>query len=271
MLPNSDDMNALTETLSDEDWGLLRAAHRHLEHPSLAARLTSVVGTPMEIAFKLLPKRWYDRLHGAVERAIAKALDTAISSLRPEEHYAHDNFYRLLCMGAGAAGGFVGLPGLLVELPISTTIMLRSIADIARAKGEDLDSLEARLACMKVFALGGRTEEDDAADTGYYGLRFALAVPVSRAADHVAQRGLVKEGAPVLVNLISNISSRFGVAISEKVAAQAVPIIGAAGAAAINAIFMQHFQDMARSHFTVRCLERRYGAEIIRRAYESID
>jgi hypothetical protein len=54
------------------------------------------------------------------------------------------------------------------------------------------------------------------------------------------------------------------------VAAQSVPVIGAAGGAAINLLFIDHFQDMARGHFTVRRLERTYGAELIRAEYERI-
>ena len=51
---------------------------------------------------------------------------------------------------------FFSLPGLAIELPISTIIMLRSIADIARSEDEDLRTIEAQLACLEVFALGGR-------------------------------------------------------------------------------------------------------------------
>ena len=51
---------------------------------------------------------------------------------------------------------------------------------------------------------------------------------------------------------------------------QAVPAIGAAGGAAINLVFINHFQDMARGHFTVRRLERKYGAEVIQREYKEI-
>jgi hypothetical protein len=65
----------------------------------------------------------------------------------------------------GAVGGFFGLPGFIVELPISTTLMLRSIADIARGKEEDLSSMDAHLACLTVFALGGRSRGDNAAET----------------------------------------------------------------------------------------------------------
>ena len=255
--------------LTDEDAELLFRAHQRLEHPSLAARLSGVVGMPIEIALRLLPKPWWRRLHAAMERGVAKALNAAISSLRVGPiTIAHDRFYRVLGMGSGAFGGYYGLWGLPMEVPITTTIMLRSIADIARSQGEDLRGLDTRLACLEVFALGGRTEEDDAADTGYYGLRLALGLSITHTSSHVARHGLQK-GGPVLVDLIRPIAARFGPVLSEKVAAHAVPLVGAASGALINGIFMDHFQDMARNHFTVRRLERKYGTEMIREAYES--
>jgi hypothetical protein len=58
-------------------------------------------------------------------------------------------------MLSGALGGFWGLPGLLVELPVSTILMLRAIAAVARKEGEDLETAEARWACLEVFTLGG--------------------------------------------------------------------------------------------------------------------
>jgi len=41
------------------------------------------------------------------------------------------------------------------------------------------------------------------------------------------------EGGPVLVRLIAQIASRFGVVVTQKLAAQAVPVIGALGGAAV--------------------------------------
>jgi len=167
----------------------------------------------------------------------------------------------------GAGGGAFGLPALAVELPVSTTIMLRSIADIARSENEDLRSPAAKIACLEVFALGGRSSRDDATDTGYFTIRAALAKTITEAAEYVAERGLAMEGAPVMIRLISQIASRFGVAVSEKAAAQAIPAIGAVGGALINLVFIDHFQDMARGHFTVRRLERLYTPEVVRDAY----
>lgn len=262
----------LVVTLSAEDLQALHWAYRHLEHPSLAARLTSIIGTPIEVGLHLLPEDWYGKLHASAERAIEKALSAAISSMHhaPDSIMAHEHFHKMLGMTSGAVGGLFGLLGLLVELPISTTLILRSIADIARSEGESLEALDSRLACLKVFALGGRSEEDDAAETGYYGVRLALSLTVSNAAQHIAEKGLTREGGPALVSLISAISSRFGAVVSEKAAAQLLPLLGAVGGAAINAIFMQHFQDMARGHFTVRRLERKYGSGPVKAAYDAL-
>ena len=51
---------------------------------------------------------------------------------------------------------------------------------------------------------------------------------------------------------------------------QVNPLIGAAGGAAINLAFMSHYQEMARGHFVVRALERRYGTDLVRTHYEAI-
>ena len=164
------------------------------------------------------------------------------------------------------------MAGLPLELPFSTTVMLRSIADHARAEGEDLAQPEARMNCLMVFALGGPTTGDDAVDVGYFGVRVALARSVAEAAEYVAGRigaeEVVERSTPALIRLVAAITARFGPAVADKVAAQLVPAIGALGGAAINTLFISHFQDMASGHFTVRRLERRFGAEVVRAAWE---
>ena len=72
------------------------------------------------------------------------------------------------------------------------------------------------------------------------------------------------------MRLIAQIASRFGVVVTQKLAAQAVPVIGAVGGAAVNYAFIDHFQEMARAHFIVRRLERRYGKDAVRTAYERL-
>jgi len=264
-------MKDMTCCIDSEDMKSLEWASQKLEHPSLAARISNLAGTPIDMAIHLLPRAAYKKIEKAAHRAISKALKVAVSSLRNnEERRSHDSTYLGMAAGSGAVGGLFGLYGLPLDLPISTTIMLRSIAEIARSEGEDLSSEETQLACLEVFALGGHSESDDAAETGYYGMRLALGWMVTHAAHHIARKGLGNGGAPILVSLISVISSRFGAVVSQKVLAQAVPLVGAAGGAAINLLFMSHFQDMARGHFLIRRLERKYGKELIKTTYEDL-
>jgi hypothetical protein len=157
-----------------------------------------------------------------------------------------------------------------MELPVSTIIILRSIAEIARSEGEDLSEPESALACVQVFALGGRAGSVDASESGYFAARGMLAKSVTEAARFVAERGIVEEGSPILVRFITKVASRFGVAVTQKVAAQALPVVGALGGASVNYIFIEHFQDVARGHFIVRRLERAYGKDLVRSEYERI-
>lgn len=255
--------------ISNEDWAALRKAAEALEHPSLAARLTSVLGTPIEEGLKLLPNTWYRKLRSGTESAMHRTLDIAISTMPAKQPIPDDNRHRNLGLISGAVGGFFGLPGLLVELPFTTMFMLRSIAAIAAREGEDLTSLEARMSCVEVFALGGPSKSDDAAETGYYGLRMMLAYHFSTVSDVVVRQGLAAAELPAIVSMVRAIAARFGIAISEKAAFQMVPIFGAAGGAVINAIFMDHFQKMAHGHFIVRRLERKYGEESVQQAYSA--
>jgi len=98
-------------------------------------------------------------------------------------------------------------------------------------------------------------------------VRGLLAKTVSEAARFVAERGVIEQGAPMLVRFLAQVASRFGVVVSEKVAAQAFPVVGALGGAAVNYAFIEHFQDVARGHFIVRRLERAYGKQQVREEY----
>ena len=93
---------------------------------------------------------------------------------------------------------------------------------------------------------------------------------MTKATEYIAEKGLVEEGAPGLIRLIIQIAKRFSIQVSEKAAAQAVPAIGAAGGAIINALFIDHFQDMARGHFIIRRLERKYGKEVVEEKYNAV-
>jgi hypothetical protein len=254
-----------------QDLAELRRAKLILENPGLAAKLSSAVGSPVEKGMKMLPARWQRTVHGATEAALMKALDVAVSSLGEKRPSAsRDRFHKFAAAASGAAGGAFGIAALGIELPVSTTLILRSIADIAAAEGENPRHIDTKLACLTVFALGGARASDDATESGYFAARSALATAVSEAAKHLAQKGMTKGGTPALLRLITLIASRFGIVVSQKAAAQMVPVLGAAGGALINAIFIGHYQDMARGHFIVRRLEKIHGEQPVREAYEAL-
>ncbi len=243
----------------------LEGAVEVLEFPSFLVRLADSLGAPVEWALKLLERRLPGGgalLHSSVEKALMAAARLAVRSLdggRTGTRRAGERWHRRAAAVSGAVGGALGAPGLAVELPVTTTLILRAIADVAREEGEDLTRLEARLACLEVFALGGRSSSDDAAESAYFAIRLALARTVRR----ITGGGMGE----TVGRLVVRIAPRFEIAVGEKLAAQAAPVIGALGGAAINVAFTRHFQRIARAHFTVRRLERVYGEDPVRRAY----
>lgn len=257
-------------TLGKADLADLKRAKALLENPGLAAKLSSMLGSPVEKGVKMLPAAWQRGVHKATEAALMKALEVAVTSLGERPRSAsQDRFHRVAAAASGAAGGAFGLAALSWELPLSTTLMLRSIADIAASEGENPRHLETKLACLTVFALGStKDKRDNATESGYFAARAALASAVSEASAHLARKGLSKSGAPALVRLVAAIGARFGIVVSEKAAVQAIPIIGAAGGAMVNTVFIGHYQDMARGHFIIRRLEKIHGADPVRAAYE---
>ena len=51
--------------------------------------------------------------------------------------------------------------------------------------------------------------------------------------------------------------------VSGKLAAQSLPVIGAVSSASVNWLFIEHYQKIAKVHFSIRALERRYGDRVV--------
>ncbi|HSB78081.1 MAG TPA: EcsC family protein [Candidatus Methylomirabilis sp.] len=267
----TEEMGSKLDGWSVNDLLDLRKAKELLEYPGLAARIASLVGMPIESGFKYLPDNWQKKVAEATREALLKGLELAIHTMSDSSRkFSRDFMHKLIVTASGAGGGAFGLPALPLELPFSTCVILRSIADIAQSEGHKISSLETRLSCVFVLALGGKKSGDDATDTGYWATRVALGRAVSEAAAYLAERGLAEEGAPPLVRLLLVIAERFGLIVGEEVAAKAIPVIGAVAGAAVNYAFMSHFQDMARGHFIVRRLEEKYGTDEVQRVYDGL-
>lgn len=252
------------------DLNALQWAVRQLETSSLTAKISQLVGIPVEKTLAALPGHWSTVVTKVTKAALEKALDSALLTLTDQQREASNKTHKLLAGMSGAVGGAFGIAALAAELPVSATIMLRSIADIARSEGEQLENLDTKMACLEVFALTGGKSASEAADTSYYAIRSLLTKSLGDTAKHISAKGLAKEGAPALVKLVNAVAARFSVPVSEKIAAQSIPAIGALGGASINIMFINHFQDMARAHFTVRRLEKIYGASAVKQTYLEI-
>ncbi len=166
--------------ISPDDLAALGRAKKLLENPGFIARLADALGAPVEKLLNALPEKAATSIEQATKTALEKALKVAVATLSGDSGHEPSNIWHKIAVAAtGAVGGAFGMPALAIELPVSTTIMLRSVADIARSKGEDLRAPEAALACIEVFALGGRSKSDEAAESAYYSVRVALATAVS--------------------------------------------------------------------------------------------
>jgi hypothetical protein len=255
--------------MQEDDLKSLRIAVAALEHPSLAARVSNLVGKPIELVSHALPAGASEAIASAATKALQAALSVALRTMRGQARSSSPLLHKSLATVSGAVGGGFGFIALPIELPISTVVMLRSIMDTARSHGEALDNPETALACLEVFALGEGAGDAGVLGHGYFAVRATLANALTQAGRFIAERGIVAEGAPVIVRFISLLASRFGVVVTQKMAAQTLPFVGALGGAAVNYAFITHFEEMAQAHFTVRRLERAYGKELVRAQYES--
>ena len=265
--------------LSADDLAALRRAKHELESPALTMKLAGIVGAPLEKLMSRIPAMASDKVNDATQIALRKCLQIALRTLgRPMggaplsvSERPSNLLHKFAVATTGAAGGAFGLVALPVELPVTTTLMFRSICDIARSEGEDLTSIDTQLQCLTVLGMGGTSKADDDADYGYFIMRGALAQAVSKASSEIATKGFTTHGSAALLRLLNTIASRFSVQVTEQIAAKSIPAIGAVLGAMVNTVFIDHFQQVAHGHFTVRRLERQYGTEVVQAAYQTID
>lgn len=263
----------------------IRKASAFLENPSLLVKFTSLIGKPVETGLKLLPATAQDLVAKttkiALDRALSIAIHTIGSARTGSFEYGQEISQRtsLIHTGVtaalGVAGGAFGLLGSAVELPITTSVMLRSIASIASDHGQDVNSLKTRLECLTVFAMGAPSQVDDGMESAYFTSRLAMNKLLDEAVKWAAKRtsqeisaAVAAKSAPNLVQFISRIAARYNVVVTDAFLAKSIPGVAMVTGAMINSAFTDYFNTVARYHFGIRALEDRYGQEIIRSLYE---
>lgn len=263
--------------ISSEDLKILINSKSNLENIGFIMRGVNYLGDKLENVINHTPNTIQKRVSKIVHTILLKVIKANLITMYKEKPFKKPKslLYKTSVAASGVGLGFFGFAGFSADLLITTKIMMRSILDIARSKGEDIHSIETQLECLSVFALGGKSKDDDGLDTGYYAIRYGLRSAINSSSKFMAENGLKKivnslaSGSPMM-QLVAKIATRYEIASIEKFAAEGIPVAGAIGGGAINLVFMNHFQKMAEAHFSIRQLERKYGEEIVRLKYNEI-
>jgi hypothetical protein len=222
----------------------LARAYRRASGPVMA--LMQRMGGSIEQQMRLLP----DPLRAQIERSIIAVLTGAHHLAARTE--SGPNLGRGGVMAAalatGAAGGAGGLATALVELPVTITVFLHAIQAEARAAGFDPDQAGIRAACLEVFTAATPLAEDDGMNTAFLSARMALT-------------------GPALQKIIATVAPRLALVMGQKLAAQTVPLLGAASGAAINAAYLRYFREIARIRFALMRLAQAHGGEAVTAAF----
>lgn len=218
----------------DVDLELLRLAKRYARAGHTGIEVLNALGTQADSLLDRLPKAARDRLTDVTVEALHGALSVAHSSRQMVPDQA-GWLNTALSTAMGAAGGFGGLPTALAEIPVTTTLLLRVIEGVAAEHGFDPAEDNVRFDCVQVFASAGPLDHDDDADIAFLSARMALSGTAMQA-------------------LITRVAPRLGVVMGQKLAAQAVPVLGAVAGAATNYAYTRYYTEMAQVHFGLRRL-----------------
>lgn len=220
--------------LIDVEAELDRLAKRYRGASGLGMQVLNLVGGQAEGLI--------DRLPGGVRRGLEDATIKALHQAMKAAHSSRDMvpdqapwLNSAVSAAMGAAGGAGGLPTALAELPVTTTLLLRVIQQVAAEKGFDPAAENVQFDCVQVFAAAGPLAQDDGADLGFISARLALTGPAMKA-------------------LIVKIAPRLSLVLGQKLAAQTVPVLGAVAGAATNYAYTSYYQEIAHVHFGLRKL-----------------
>ncbi len=227
-------------------------ADRQKRANGVLMKAINFVGGQVEDTLKLLPKGARSQIDDAARSALQKSYDLAAGSRKGRfaQTVQTDAGHKVMATISGALGGLGGLPTALAELPVATTMIFRAVQGVAAQYGEDPTTAETRLECLAVFGAGGPGAEDDGVDTSFIGARLGL----TGAAVH---------------GLVSKVAPRFATVLSQKLASQAVPVLGAAAGAGTNYAFTDYYVEMAHVHFGLRQMARTHGEDQVLDAFHA--
>lgn len=233
------------EALPQDRIAALAARHRRAGGLVMAA--VNAAGRRIENRLEALPNGVKDRLEQAAAAALERSYRLAGDTLG-EGPKLGDRGHLALATLTGAFGGMGGFATALAELPLTVTVIFRGLQKIAESHGYDPKDAATRLECLQVFGAGGPLKRDDGVNTSFLGARVTIT------------------GA-TLNRVVSAVAPRFAAVLGEKLAAEAVPLLGAVAGAGINYAFVTYYQEMAHVRFGLKRLAEVHGEEAVMAAF----
>ncbi|MDN5785603.1 EcsC family protein [Pseudorhodobacter sp.] len=233
--------------LADPGLEISALAYRQSRVNGPLMRVLNKFGGTLEAQLDKLPKGLRARVEQVTSAALRRAVDLAQRGQRAPDVGRHGA--PVLAAITGAVGGAGGFATALAELPISITVILHAILRAAEAEGFDTNLPEVRAEALRVLMSGGPLDDDDGINSSFIGARITLT-------------------GPALQKLLAKIVPKFAAVMSQKLAAQAVPVLGAVTGASLNAAFLTHYRELAHIRFGLLRLSLLHGAEPVRVAFE---
>jgi hypothetical protein len=277
----------MSNAMTPQQLRFIEEAASFLEKPSSLVKATDRLGKPLDKFQDYLPQPIQQLVKQAVNHALKSALQAAIKSLpahkvNPSSWIeAHELTRRMAwkhtaaVTTTGAISGALGTAALLVELPLTTSLILRSISSMAQEWGHDLRQAEIQMQCLYVFTLGSsHSNADDEMDAAYISARLAYHGLIRELAHFISTHSikdvlfaLEKGTLPALVKFASLFIPALERTLLRGVLSKGIPVLSAVGSAALNAGFCQYFTRAARYHFGLMHLESIYGAGAVHDHY----
>ena len=222
----------------------LARRYRRANGPVMA--LVNRVGGRLEDRLDGLPDGVKAQVNAVVERALLAAHGLAAQGDRAPDLGRQGPLAAAVV--TGAIGGAGGIATSVAELPVTITVILHAIRRAAREAGYDPDDAAIRAECLRVFAAGSPLATDDGVNTSFLSARLTVT-------------------GPALGQLIRTVAPRLATAMGQKLATQAVPVLGAVAGAALNAAFLRYYREMAEIRFALLRLSEQHGVEAVLAAF----
>ena len=162
-------------------------------------------------------------------------------------------------MTSGGAAGAVGAVGLVVDVPTSIALAMRTARAVGLCYGYGESGPAERSFVMSVLSLAGANTRADKEKA----LRFVDAVNRPEAIQDHDYQAIMRMGGPgtASVAAVRKVAEQLGVNLAQRKAGQIVPVFGAVIGATVNAAFLSDVAMAARYAYRERWLATRGYAE----------